>query len=72
MRRSRLVLAAAAVGLIPDAGRAAAQAAQVDRVYAPRPETQPLYRDLFATYRALYPDLKARFAQLAGRAAGGV
>jgi xylulokinase len=63
-------LAAAAVGLIPDAGQAAVRAAQVERVYAPRPEYQPLYRDLFATYRALYPDLKARFAQLARRADG--
>ncbi len=61
-------LAAAAVGLIPDAGQTAARAAQVERVYTPRLEHQALYHDLFGTYRELYPDLKARFAQLAGRA----
>ena len=58
-------LAAAALGLIQDAGEAAAQAAQVDRVFAPNPGHRALYEDLFAIYRQLYPGLQGQFARLA-------
>ncbi len=58
-------LAAAAVGLIPDAGVAAARAAQVDRTYAPNPANREVYDRLFAIYRQLYPCLKGQFAAAA-------
>jgi xylulokinase len=59
-------LAAAAVGLIPDAGEAAAQAARVERVYTPDPARRELYDRLFAVYRDIYPNLKSQFAAIAG------
>jgi xylulokinase len=55
-------LAAAGVGLIADAGEAAAQAAIVDRVYTPDPANRALYDRQFAIYRELYPSLKPQFA----------
>ncbi|MBL8156682.1 MAG: carbohydrate kinase [Anaerolineae bacterium] len=54
-------LAAAAVGLIPDAGEAAARAAQVERVYTPDPAHRAVYDARFAVYRILYPALKPAF-----------
>ena len=58
-------LAAAGVGLIPDAGVAAAQAAVVDRVYFPDPAYRHRYDCQFAIYRELYPSLKPQFAAAA-------
>lgn len=58
-------LAAAAIGLIPDAGEAAAGAAQVERVYRPDPTRRDLYDKLFAVYRQLYPCLKSQFSAVA-------
>jgi xylulokinase len=55
-------LAAAAVGLIPDAGAAAARAAHIERVYTPDPTVRALYDHQFAIYTGLYPALKASFA----------
>ncbi|MBN8594174.1 MAG: hypothetical protein J0M33_20635 [Anaerolineae bacterium] len=54
-------LAAAGVGLIPDAGSAATQAAVVERVYTPNAAVRDLYDQQFAVYRGLYPALKASF-----------
>jgi xylulokinase len=54
-------LAAAAVGLIPDAGEAAVRAAQVEQVYTPDPVHRAVYDARFAVYRSLYPALKPAF-----------
>jgi xylulokinase len=54
-------LAAAGVGLIPDAGAAATQAAVVERVYTPNAAVRDLYDQQFAVYRGLYPALKGSF-----------
>ncbi len=62
-------LAAAAVGLIPDAGEAATRAAQVDRTYTPDPANRETYGSLFAIYQQLYPSLKNQFAAV-GRLSG--
>jgi xylulokinase len=58
-------LAAAAIGLIHDAGETAAQAAQVERVYLPDPTHTALYDNLFAVYCQLYPCLKSQFPAVA-------
>lgn len=58
-------LAAAAIGLIRDAGETAAQAAQVEHVYQPDPTQCALYDKLFAVYRQLYPCLKSQFSAVA-------
>jgi xylulokinase len=60
-------LAAAAAGLIADAGEAAAQAARIGQVYEPAPVHRERYDDLFAIYRQLYPNLKAQFARLVNK-----
>ena len=60
-----IFLAAAAVGLIPDAGKAAEHAAQVEKVYAPNPEHRRVYDDLFAVYQEIYPSLRPQIAVLA-------
>ncbi|MBL8163405.1 MAG: xylulokinase [Anaerolineae bacterium] len=57
-------LAAAAVGLIADAGAAAASAAQIERVYLPDPAVSARYDKHFAVYQMLYPALKASFDAL--------
>jgi xylulokinase len=54
-------LAAAGVGLIPDAGEAAVSAATVEHVYTPNPGTVAHYAELFAVYKSLYPGLKEQF-----------
>ncbi len=59
---ANVFLASAGVGLIPDAGEAAAQAAQVERTYTPDPANRAIYDSLFAIYRQLYPNLKDQFA----------
>jgi xylulokinase len=59
-------LAAAAIGLIADAGQAAARAAQVEQVYTPNPALRSLYDRQFEIYRGLYPALKSSFAGLGG------
>jgi xylulokinase len=58
-------LAAAAVGLIEDAGEAALRAVRVERVYPPDPANRIIYDKLFAVYRALYPVLKTQFSAIA-------
>jgi xylulokinase len=58
-------LAAEGVGLISDAGGAASRAAEPLHVYTPLPANQERYARQFAIYQRLYPDLKARFADLA-------
>jgi len=58
-------LAAAAVGLIADAGAAAERAAEVARVVTPDSRHAQFYSDLSAIYRQVYPALKAQFAALA-------
>lgn len=55
-------IAAAGVGLIPDAGAAAAQAAQIEHVYTPDAAQRGVYDHLFGVYRGLYPALKTSFA----------
>jgi xylulokinase len=57
-------LAASAIGLIPDAGEAAAAAAKVDRIYEPNSANRDRYDRLFDIYRQLYPNLKAQFAAI--------
>jgi xylulokinase len=57
-------LAAAGVGLIPDAGQAASRAAQIDCVYTPDDRHRERYRQLFGVYHTLYPTLKESFAAL--------
>jgi xylulokinase len=57
-------LAAAGVGLTPDAGAAAARAAIIERVYTPNPATRTLYDRQFAVYEGLYPALKESFDAL--------
>ncbi len=57
-------LAAAAVGLIPDAGEAAVRATRVDRVYSPNVANRETYERQFAVYRQLYPSLKSHFAAI--------
>ncbi|MCA9908401.1 MAG: hypothetical protein KC519_07110, partial [Anaerolineae bacterium] len=59
-------LAAAAIGLIDDAGAAAARAAQVEHVYQPDTTLAAVYADQFEVYRGLYPALKPSFAALNG------
>jgi xylulokinase len=56
-----IFLAASAVGLIPDAGEAAASAAQVEHVYSPNPAVREWYAHQFGIYRGLYPALKSSF-----------
>lgn len=60
-----IFLAAAAVGLISDAGDAATQAAQIERVYTPNSVNRERYDKLFGIYRQLYPSLKPQFAAIA-------
>ncbi|MCB1435288.1 MAG: hypothetical protein KDK75_22915, partial [Alphaproteobacteria bacterium] len=59
-------LAAAAIGLIDDAGAAAARAAQVEHVYQPDTALAAVYAHQFEVYRGLYPALKPSFAALNG------
>ncbi len=59
-------LAAAAIGLIDDAGAAAARAAQVEHVYQPDTSLADVYARQFEVYRGLYPALKPSFAALNG------
>ncbi|MCA9903956.1 MAG: hypothetical protein KC547_08870 [Anaerolineae bacterium] len=59
-------LAAAAIGLIDDAGAAAARAAQVEHVYQPDTTLAAVYAHQFEVYRGLYPALKPSFAALNG------
>ncbi len=60
------LLAAAAVGLIPDAGTAAAQAAVIERIYTPNPAVRAIYAKQFTIYQQLYPALKSAFTASAG------
>ncbi len=57
-------LAAAGVGLIDNAGEAAATAAQVEHVYTPNPSNRAQYDSLFGIYTQLYPALKSQFSAL--------
>ncbi|MBX3083577.1 MAG: xylulokinase [Anaerolineae bacterium] len=59
------LLASAALGLIPDAGEAAAKVAEVAHIYQPDPATAEVYDRLFMVYRQLYPQLKHSFAAVA-------
>jgi xylulokinase len=61
-----VLLAAAGIGLIPDAAQAAIAHAQPSHIYNPRPEYGPRYAALFAVYRGLYAKLAGSFAALAG------
>ncbi|MCB0065665.1 MAG: hypothetical protein KDD77_00870, partial [Caldilineaceae bacterium] len=58
-------LAASAIGLIDDAGVAAARAAQVEHVYEPDASLADLYAHQFEVYRGLYPALKPTFDAVA-------
>lgn len=58
-------LAAAAVGLIENAGATAAKAAEIEHVYTPNSELRSVYDDRFETYCELYPALRPSFIKQA-------
>jgi len=59
------LLAAQAVGLIPNAAEAALQAARIERVYHPDPGLAERYQAQFEIYRQLYPQVKEQYTRLA-------
>ena len=58
-------LAAAGVGLRPNAAAAARELAAPRRVFQPRPEAAAVYEQTFALYRELYPALRPAYGRLA-------
>ncbi|MCB0226054.1 MAG: carbohydrate kinase, partial [Anaerolineae bacterium] len=59
------LLAAAGIGLIDDPAAVARNAARVTRQFEPDPQLGDRYREHFAIYKQLYPQLKTQFAALA-------
>ena len=59
------LLAAAGIGLIDDPAKTARKVARVTGHYEPNPRFRERYREMFAIYRQLYPQLKEQFAALA-------
>ena len=59
------LLAAAGIGLIDDPAAVARNAARVTRQFEPDPQLGDRYREFFAIYKQLYPQLKTQFAALA-------